>query len=175
MGKLRDRMLVDLQLSGAKPSTQRTYLREAENLAKYFHKSPEQLREDELKAYLLHLMKERHLSEGTFRFYVAGLKFLYRTTLKREWAVEKIRYPRPKRKPPVVLDLSEIQSLFAVTKNLRKIRVYFLSIPSRSLGRRSKTHPLIISLLSLNDLGKDADANKIDLTLLFKIKDLIII
>ncbi len=34
MGKLRDRMLVDLQLSGAKPSTQRTYLREAENLAK---------------------------------------------------------------------------------------------------------------------------------------------
>ena len=83
MGTLRDRMLVDLQLCGAKPSTQRAYLREAENLAKYFHKSPEQLGEDDLKAYLLHLMKERHLSEGTFRFYVAGLKFLYRTTLKR--------------------------------------------------------------------------------------------
>jgi integrase/recombinase XerD len=74
MGKLRDRMLLDLQLSGAKPSTQRAYLREAENLAKYFHKSPELLGEDELKAYLLYLMKERHLSEGTFRFYVAGLK-----------------------------------------------------------------------------------------------------
>jgi len=67
MGTLRDRMLVDLQLSGAKPSTQRSYLREAENLAKYFHKSPEQLGEDELKAYLLYLMKERHLSEGTFQ------------------------------------------------------------------------------------------------------------
>jgi integrase/recombinase XerD len=107
MGKLRDQMLVDLQLSGAKPSAQRTYLREAENLAKYFHKSPEQLGEDELKAYLLYLMKERHLSEGTFRFYVAVLKFLYRTTLKREWAVQKIRYPRAKRKLPVVLDLSE--------------------------------------------------------------------
>jgi len=94
MGKLRDRMLVDLQLSGTKRSTQRTYLREAENLARYFHKSPEQLGEDDLKPYLLYLMKGRHLSEGTFRFYVAGLKFLYRTTLKREWAVEKIRYPR---------------------------------------------------------------------------------
>jgi hypothetical protein len=93
MGTLRDQMLVDLQLSGAKPSTQRTYLREAENLAKYFHKSPEELGENELKANLLHLMKERHLSEGTFRFYVAALKFLYRTTLKREWVVEKIRYP----------------------------------------------------------------------------------
>src|SRR5512136_3209354 len=101
MGKLRDRMLVDLQLSGAKPSTQRAYLREAENLAKYVHKSPEQLGEDELKAYLLYLMKERHLSEGTFRFYVAALKFLYRRTLKREWAVEKIRHTRAQRKLPI--------------------------------------------------------------------------
>ena len=40
MGKLRDRMLLDLQLSGAKPRTQKTYLREAENLARYFNKSP---------------------------------------------------------------------------------------------------------------------------------------
>jgi Phage integrase, N-terminal SAM-like domain len=109
-------MWVELQLSGAKPSTQRTYLREARNLAKYFHKSPEQLGEDELKEYLLDLMKERHLSEGTFWFYVAGLKFLYRTTLKREWAVDKIRPPRAKRKLPVVLDLTEVESLFCVTK-----------------------------------------------------------
>src|SRR4030066_1463543 len=119
MGKLRDRRLVDLQLSGAKPSTQRTYLREAENLAKYFDKSPEQLGEDELKAYLLYLMKERHLSEGTFRFYVAGLKFLYRTTLKREWPAEKIKHPKRRRKLPIVLDLSEVESVFSVTKNLK--------------------------------------------------------
>ena len=130
MGKLRDQMLLDLQLSGAKPSTQRAYLREAESLAKYFNKSPEQLREDELKAYLLHLMKERHLSGGTLRFYVAGLKFLYRTTLKREWVVEKIRYPRAKRKLPVVLDLSEVESLFSVTKNLKHKAILMLTYSS---------------------------------------------
>src|SRR5512136_1602884 len=130
MGKLRERMLVDLQLNGAKPTTQRTYLREAENLARYFNKSPEQLGEGELKAYLLHLMKERHLSEGTFRFYVAGLKFLYRTTLKREWAVEKIRYPRAKRKLPGVLDLTEVESLFAVTKNLKHKAILMLTYSS---------------------------------------------
>jgi integrase/recombinase XerD len=140
MGKLRDRMLLDLQLSGAKPSTQRAYLREAENLAKYFHKSPELLGEDELKAYLLYLMKERHLSEGTFRFYVAGLKFLYRTTLKREWAVEKIRYPRTKRKLPVVLDLSEVQSLFAVTKNLKHKAILMLTYSSGQGRQRSLLH-----------------------------------
>ena len=94
MEKLRDQMLADLQLSGAKPRTQETYLREADNLAKYFNRSPAELGEAELKEYLLYLMKERHLSEGTFRFYVAGLKFLYRTTLKREWPVEKIKHPQ---------------------------------------------------------------------------------
>jgi site-specific recombinase XerD len=112
-------MLADLQLSGATQRTQETYLREAGNLAKYFNRSPAELGEDELKEYMLYLMKERHLSEGTFRFYVAALKFLYRTTLKREWAVEKIRYPRAQRKLPVVLDLSEVESLFAVTPNLK--------------------------------------------------------
>ena len=100
MGKLRDQMLADLQLCGAKPRTQETYLREAENLAKYFNRSPAELGEDELKEYLLYLMKERHLSEGTFRFYVAGLKFLYRTTLKREWPVEKIKHPKRRRETP---------------------------------------------------------------------------
>jgi len=119
MGKLRDQMLVDLQLCGAKPRTQETYLREAENLAKYFNRSPANLVENELKEYLLYLMKERHLSEGTFRYYVAGLKFLYRTTLKREWPVEKIKHPRAKIKLPVVLSLSEVESLFSVTRNIK--------------------------------------------------------
>jgi integrase/recombinase XerD len=119
MKKLRDQMLADLQLSGATQRTQKTYLREAGNLAKYFNRSPAELGEEELKEYMLYLMKERHLSAGTFRFYVAALKFLYRTTLKREWAVEKIRYPRAKRKLPVVLDLSEVESLFSVTTNLK--------------------------------------------------------
>jgi site-specific recombinase XerD len=106
-------------LCGAKPRTQEAYLREAENLAKYFNRSPAELGENELKEYLLYLIKERHLSEGTFRFYVAGLKFLYRTTLKREWPVEKIKHPRAKSKLPIVLDLSEVEYLFSVTRNLK--------------------------------------------------------
>ncbi|MDO9530168.1 MAG: site-specific integrase [Syntrophales bacterium] len=119
MGMLRDQMLMDLQLSGAKPRTQDAYLREVENLAKYFKSSPAELGEAELKKYMLYMINERHLSEGTFRFYVAGLKFFYRTTLKREWPVEKIRHPRSKRNLPVVLDLMEVESLFSVTRNLK--------------------------------------------------------
>jgi integrase/recombinase XerD len=119
MGKLRDQMLADLQLRGATQRTQEIYLREASNLAKYFNRSPAELGEDELKEYLLHLINERHLSNGTYRFYVAALKFLYRTTLKREWVVEKIKCPKRDKKLPVVLDLSEVESLFSVISNLK--------------------------------------------------------
>ena len=130
MGKLKDQMLMDLQLSGAKPRTQETYLREVENLAKYFNRSPAELGEAELKAYMLYMINERHLSEGTFRFYVAGLKFFYRTTLKRDWPVEKIKHPRSKRKLPVVLDLSEVESLFSVTRNLKHKAILMITYSS---------------------------------------------
>jgi len=130
MGTLRDQMLMDLQLSGAKPRTQETYLREMENLVKYFNRSPAELGEADIKQYMLYMINERHLSEGTFRFYVAGLKFFYRTTLKREWPVEKIRHPRSKRKLPVVLDLSEVESIFSVTRNLKHKAILMMTYSS---------------------------------------------
>jgi len=130
MKELRERLVVDLQLSGIKPNTQKNYLREVDNLIKYFNRSPEELTEADLKEYLLHLMEDRHLSEGSFRFYVAALKFLYRTTLKREWLVEKIKHPRAKRKLPVVLDLSEVESIFAVTTNLKHKAILMITYSS---------------------------------------------
>jgi integrase/recombinase XerD len=49
MGKLREQMQADLHLRGITPRTQKDYLREVSNLAKYFDKSPEELGEKEVK------------------------------------------------------------------------------------------------------------------------------
>jgi integrase/recombinase XerD len=119
MSKLREQMQADLQLIGITPKTQHIYLREVSNLAKYFNKPPEQLEEHEVKEYLLYLLNERNLSQGTYRFYVAGLKFFYRTTLKREEVVANIRYPKQKKTLPIVLAISEVEALFAVTDNIK--------------------------------------------------------
>ncbi len=73
-------MQADLQLRGITPRTQKDYLREVRNLAKYFDKSPEELGEKKVKKeYLVHLLKDRKLSGGTYKYYVSGIKFLYRT------------------------------------------------------------------------------------------------
>jgi integrase/recombinase XerD len=117
MGSLREQMTQDLQLKGATAKTQHIYLREVTKLAKYFGKSPDELGEDEIKGYLLHL-KESGLADGTFRFYAAGIKFLYSTTLQQEW-VNDIKFGKRPVKLPVVLDLSEVQALFSVTENIK--------------------------------------------------------
>ena len=119
MSDLREQMVKDLQLSGITAGTQRKYLKEVRTLAKYFGKSPEELSEGELKEYLVHMLQDRNLSVGTYRNYVSGIKFLYKTTLKRGDMVENIRYPKGKQKLPVVLDLSEVQALFSVTENIK--------------------------------------------------------
>ncbi len=119
MSALREQMLADLQLKGLTPKTQKIYLREVRNYAKYFGKSPEQLGEKELREYLLYLLNERKLAKGTYRFYYQGLKFLYKHTLKQQEVVEKIHCPRGKKKLPVVLDLAEVKTLLSVMENLK--------------------------------------------------------
>ena len=75
--------------------------------------------EKEIKEYLLYILKEKKVSDGTFRQCRSALKFLYRTTMNRDWIVEKIPGPKSKRKLPNVLDLSEVQALFSATRSLK--------------------------------------------------------
>jgi integrase/recombinase XerD len=65
MSTLREKMLEDLQLRGITPRTQKKYIREVRDLANYFKKSPEELGEEEVKKYLVHLLEDRKLSTGT--------------------------------------------------------------------------------------------------------------
>jgi integrase/recombinase XerD len=130
MGTLREQMQADLQLRGITPRTQKDYLREVSKLAKYFNKSPEELGEKKVKEYLVHLLKDGKISGGTYKYYVSGIKFLYRTTLKREGVVNAIQYPKCKRKLPVVLDLSEVEALFSVTENLKHKAILMITYSS---------------------------------------------
>ncbi len=119
MSELREKMVEDMKLSGITTPTQRKYLREVSNLANYFGKSPADISKEEVKEYLVHLLEDRGIEVGTYRNYVAGIKFLYKTTLEKEDIVDDIRYPKGKRKLPVVFDLSEVESLFSVTENVK--------------------------------------------------------
>jgi len=119
MDTLREKMLAELQLRGITLRTQTAYLREITKLENYFNRSPEELGEEEVKEYLVHMLEDRGLSSGTYKYYAAGIKFLYRTTLNRGEVVEKIKYPKAKIKLPVVLDMSEVRTMLSVMENLK--------------------------------------------------------
>ena len=119
MGFLRDRMTEDLRLAGFSSDTQRIYLHYAKYFAKHFMRSPEEMGEDEVRSFLLHLLDKRKLSHNSYRQCYAALKFLYSVTLVRSFEVESI--PRQRKKPqrlPNVLSGSEVQRfLDAFTKD----------------------------------------------------------
>lgn len=116
MGQLRDRMEEDLKLGGYSVSTSRIYLHYARQFAAYHKRSPAEMGEPEIRAYLLHLM-EAKCSHETYRQVRAGLHFLYTVTLRRP--VEIIPPPM-RRKPthlPQVLSGSEVSALLEAVRN----------------------------------------------------------
>ena len=62
MSELRTRMIRDMALRGFSPRTHEAYIAAVVKLAKYYKRSPDQLTNDEVQAYLAYLIQERTLS-----------------------------------------------------------------------------------------------------------------
>jgi site-specific recombinase XerD len=104
-------MTEDLQLAGYSQTTVEKYLHYSKQFAAYFMRSPEEMGEEEIRAFLLYLINERDFSHHTYRQVLASLRFLYQVTLKRPIEIEHIK-PRKKMRPlPEVLSGSEVERL----------------------------------------------------------------
>jgi len=113
MTPLRQRMIEDIQLRGLSPKTQRAYVRAVRQLAEYYHRSPDQIGEEELRAYFLYLKNEKCLSRSSCTVALCGLKFFYEYTLKRRWPVFQLIRPKKEKKLPVVLSTEEVWQILS--------------------------------------------------------------
>jgi site-specific recombinase XerD len=111
MGQLRDRMTADLRLAGYSPSTCIIYLLYARLFSKHFMRPPEEMGENEIRAYLLYLIEERRVSRETVRQARAALTFLYSVTLHRSLEVERIPVMRRQHRLPAILSGREVSAL----------------------------------------------------------------
>jgi integrase/recombinase XerD len=119
MGKLHDRMQEDLLLKAYSPHTQRAYLRCARHFASHYMRSPEEMGEQEIRGFLLHLVRDRQASPATVDMYVNALKFLYTITLKRPEAVKGIPHPKRPKTLPVILSPEEVLRIFAAIRSVK--------------------------------------------------------
>ena len=119
MGKLHDRMKEDLLLKAYSPHTQRAYLGCARHFARHYLRSPEEMGEQEIRGFLLYLVRDRKASPATLGMYINALKFLYNVTLKRPEAVKGISHPKRPKTLPVILSPEEVLRILAAVRSVK--------------------------------------------------------
>ena len=85
MSELRRRMVRDLELAGLDEGTRELYLRAVRQLAVYYMRSPDQLKERQVQDYILYVRDELGVARGTFEPMFFGLKFFFCNTLGYDW------------------------------------------------------------------------------------------
>ena len=112
MGKLHEQMKADLTLKGYSEHTHEGYLRYLRRFAKHYMRSPAEMGEEEIRAFLLYLVREQKADPYLQKAYISALKFFYRTTLGRPEVVANIPSPKlPKRMPVVLSEASNLRGL----------------------------------------------------------------
>lgn len=119
MTELRRRLDDDMIVRGFAVRTRETYLDVVRGVAKHDRRSPDLITDDELQAYLLHVIRVRRLSWSTCHIVVHGRRFFYHETLKRDRTSFSIPSARQPGTQPALLSREEVQRLIAHAPNLK--------------------------------------------------------
>jgi site-specific recombinase XerD len=106
-------MLEDLQLRGFSPRTQECYVAAVRQLAAHYHRSPDQLTEEDLRQYFLYLANEKKVARATATIALCGIKFFFEQTLQCQWTTLRFVRPPREKKLPVVLSRDEVRRILA--------------------------------------------------------------
>ena len=145
---LRQKMIEDMQLHGLADRTQESYLLAVRQLARHYQKSPDQINEEELRAYFLFLKNDRHASRSTCTINLCGIKFFFQYTLGREWKFFELIRPPKEKKLPVVLSRDEVRCILGCV-HLQHYRAFLTTIYTCGLRLREGAH------LQVKDIDSD--------------------
>ena len=118
MGALRTKMIEEMRLRNFSPRTEQSYVAAMVGLVKHYRQSPDQLTQEQIRSYLLHL-QERGLSPSSRNVAISGMKFFYHQIL--DWDEQKLFLPPRKGswRLPEVLSPKEVERLLYANGKLR--------------------------------------------------------
>ena len=142
MTPLRQAFIRELVIRGTSPRTQEAYVAGVFHLARHYRRSPAQIRDEELKAYLFYLAQERQLAASTINQAVCALRAFYTWVLKRSPQVLDTALPHTRREHhlPHVYSPQEIQRLLTVGCVTRRDRAFLMTVYGAGLRLREATH-----------------------------------
>jgi site-specific recombinase XerD len=110
-------MEADLRLRRVSENTRVAYLRCVRGFAAYHGRSPAEMGEPEVRAFLTDLVEVRRARPSTQGVYAAALRFLYRVTLRRPEVSALIPRPRVVQGLPEILSQAEVERLIGVVRS----------------------------------------------------------
>lgn len=100
MNILRQKLIDEIEVRGLSRNTKESYIGFVSRLARHYRRPPDRISDAELRAYLLHLLREKKLGAGSLSIAVSALRFFYHHVLQRP--TEAIETALPRMKKPVL-------------------------------------------------------------------------
>lgn len=95
MNTLRQKLIDEIEVRGLSRNTKESYIG---FVSRHYRRSPDKISDEELRAYLLHLLREKKNGPGTLCIAVSALRFFYGRVLQRPTEVIETALP-PMKKP----------------------------------------------------------------------------
>jgi integrase/recombinase XerD len=115
---LRQAMLEELHRRNYAASTIAYYIRNVEQFAQFFKRSPDRLSHTHLRTYQAYLLRERKLAPRTVRLHVCAIRFFFVKTLKRRYLLDDTPYPKIPRRLPQILSVDDVSRLIEAAHSL---------------------------------------------------------
>ncbi len=106
----------ELDLRGFSQNTKDNYVGAIDRLARHFHKAPDRITDEELKQYLLFLIRDQQRSASTMSVINSACRFFFKHVLHRSTANVEDALPRVRKKTirPRIYSPEEIEQLLSV-------------------------------------------------------------
>jgi integrase/recombinase XerD len=158
---------VRMEVEHFSDSSVNCYLHAIKQLCIFLDKLPDQMVEEDIYSYLLHLKKDKHLSRETIRNHLQGIRYVFRKLYKRIDIIQDVPYPKPSQKLPVILSSKELKLLFASAHSLKHRMVLKIAY-SGGLRRNETSRLKLVDIDSKNFLIRieNSKGNKDRYTLL---------
>jgi integrase/recombinase XerD len=114
----RQAMLDELHRRNYATSTITYYLKNVEQFARYFKRSPDRLNPTHLRTYQAYLLRQRKLAPRTVKLHICAIRFFFNKTLRRRYLLEDTPYPKAPRRLPQILSREEVARLIAAAHSL---------------------------------------------------------
>ena len=119
-------------------------------LAQFYQRSPDQLSDEEIRSFVLHLLRKEKLAASSLVVAVSALRFFYQHVLHRPTSAFAQVLPRSKIpvQRPQVYSVEELERFFALPWLNRKHRALFMNTYAAGLRVSETCHLKVKDLLS---------------------------